>query len=421
MIRKEDFLAAWGEPDEGFDRALDGALRQIRAKEARPVMKKKLSVGLIAALIAVLTLTGAALAVGLNLFGIFGRWDERLAGLAPQSELEAETPGEVETEKTGRSVVEIVNAWYDGEYLIVAYTDDNARTFEPFTPTAEELARMEKAEGFYEGVEPYELGGMDPVEQAFIDAKRAGKPCGFVEYSVFASDQLFAGEDGEIELLPSMGSETTLEDGRRAYLMEFSEGLPAAARNRDELTLRLPILRHESRWWFDGKDTYLLSGPLDAEGRTYEWIDGETHTDYASGPVQIGEAVATVKRSTAETRRFTGEGSCNGVPVHVEAAASAVRAEVRLTSQGAALADPCIVHEHPDGGAEIELRYDFTLTDETGAILRWDGQWVGGDRLSESAAQLDFEGVGRLPGWLSFCIDDQERGTLARITLTPEE
>lgn len=421
MIRKEEFSAALGEPDEGFDRALDAALRQIRAEEARPVMKKKLSIGLLAAVIAILTLTGAALAVGLNLFGIFGRWDGRLAELAPQAELETETPGEVETEKTGKSTVEIVNAWYDGEHLIVAYTDDNARTFEPFTPTAEELARMEKAEGFYEGVEPYELGEMDPVQQAFVEAKQAGKPYGFVEYSVFASDQMFAGEDGGIELIPSVGDETTLEDGRRAYLMEFETPLPEGVRDQEELTLRLPILRHEYRCWFDGKDTYLLSGPLDAEIQTYEWFDGETHTDYASGPEPIGEAVATVKRSTAEARRFTGEGSCNGVPVHVEATVSAVRAEVRLAAQGAALADPCIVHEHPDGGAEIELRYDFTLTDETGASLRWDGRWVGGDRLSESAARLGFEGVGRLPERLSLCIIDKETDGVARITLTPEE
>lgn len=421
MIGRVDFLAALGEPDEGFNRAVDAALRRICAEEARPVMKKKLSIGLLAAIIAILALTGAALAVGLNLFGIFGRWDERIAELAPQAELETGTPGELETDKTGKSAVEIMNAWYDGESLIVAYTDDNARTFEPFTPTAEEFEKMEKAEGFFEGAEPYELGEMDPVQQAFIDAKRAGKPCGFVEYAVFASDQMFAGEDGGIELIPRVGSETTLEDGRRAYLMEFSDGLPEEARNRDELTLRLPILRHEYRCWFDGKDTYLLSGPLDAEMQTYEWIDGETHTDYASAPEQIGEAVATVKRTPAETRRFTGEGTCNGVPVHAEATVSTVRAEVRITTKGKALADPCIVHEHPDGGAEIELRYGFTLTDETGRELPWDGEWVGGDRLSESAARLTFEGAGRLPERLNLSISDKQENSEVQIALTPTE
>ena len=43
MIGREDFLAALGEPDEGFNRALDAALWRISAEEARPVMKKKLS------------------------------------------------------------------------------------------------------------------------------------------------------------------------------------------------------------------------------------------------------------------------------------------------------------------------------------------------------------------------------------------
>lgn len=63
MISREDFMAAYGAPDESFDRAVEAALDGIRAKEAQPIMKKKLSLGLLAAIIAILTLTGAALAV----------------------------------------------------------------------------------------------------------------------------------------------------------------------------------------------------------------------------------------------------------------------------------------------------------------------------------------------------------------------
>ena len=63
MIARKDFLAALGDGDAGFDRALDAALRQVCAKEARPLMKKKLSIGLLAAVIAALALMGAALAV----------------------------------------------------------------------------------------------------------------------------------------------------------------------------------------------------------------------------------------------------------------------------------------------------------------------------------------------------------------------
>lgn len=414
MIGREDFLAALGEPDEGFNRAVDAALRRICAEEARPVMKKKLSIGLLAAIIAILTLTGAALAVGLNLFGIFGRWDGRLAELAPQAELETGTPGEAATEKTGKSAVEIVNAYYDGESLIVAYIDDNARAFEPFTPTAEELARMEKAEGFFEGVEPYELGQMDPIQQAFVEAKRAGKPYGFVEYSVFASDQMFAGEDGGIELIPSVGDETTLDDGRRACLMEFSEGLPEEARNRDELTLRLPILRHECRFWFDGKDTYLLSGPLDAEMQTYEWIDGETHTSYASAPEQIGEAVATVKRTPAETRTYAGEGTYNGVPVHVEATVTSVRVTVEITAMGEAFPDPYAVYcEDGVRGGEY-IRYDFRLEDEKGTALR-----VREISMEGNGMALTCFGDGRLPERLRLTIGvEGEEETGEPIALT---
>ena len=411
MIREEDYLAAFGEPDEGFNRALDDALRQICAEEARPRMKKKLSIGLLAAIIAVLTLTGAALAVGLNLFGIFGRWDERLAELAPQAELETGSPGEVETEKTGRSAVEIVNAYYDGESLIVAYTDDNVRTFEAFTPTPEELARMEKEEG---DAEPFELGPMDPVQQAFIDAKRAGKPYGFVEYSVFASDQMYAGEDVKIELLPSAGSETTLEDGRRAYLMEFSEGLPEEARNRDALTLRLPMLRQESRWWFDGKDLYLLSGPLDAEMHTYEWIDGETHTGYDSGPEKIGEAVATVKRTPAETRAYAGEGTYHGVPVHVEATVTSVRVSVEITAQGEAFPDPYAVYFENGVRGGRYIRYSFWLENEAGKALKVDELSVAGNH-----AALVCYGDGRLPAQLRLTIGAEGEEVSEPILLTP--
>ena len=419
MIDRERFKAALGGPDAGFDRAVDAALRRLREKEARPVMKKKISIGLLAAIIAILTLTGAALAVGLNLFDQFARRDERLARIAPEAALATETPGEVETEEIGKSAVEIVNAYYDGESLIVAYTEENTSTCEPFTPTAEELAKMERED---DGYEPFELSTVAPAKQAFIDAFKAGKPCGYVEYSVFASDHMYAGKDGEIELVPSMGDEMTLEDGRQAYLIEFDTPLPEAARDQEELELYLPILQFEHRQWFDGQHVYFLNGPLDSEARTYEWIDGNTYTDYHRAPERIGEAVATVKRSSAETRLYTGEGDYHGVPVHVEATATAVRAEVRLTSEGAALADPCIVHEHPDGGAEIELRYDFILTDENGALLRWDGQWVG-DGISESAAKLTFEGVGKLPEELRLYImkDGEERAEADSILLKPAD
>lgn len=398
MIEREVFRAALGEPDAGFNRALDAALRSIRAKEAQPVMKKKLSVGLLAAVIAALALMGTALAVGLNLFGLFGRDDACIAQLAPQAELATETPAQVETEKTGVSAVEIVNAYYDGQSLIVSYTAENARTFEPFTPTAEELARMEILDDEFSGNSfmPYEFDGLDPVQQAYADAVEAGRPCGYAEYSVFAADTLYAGEDGTVELVPYTCDEAVLEDGRRAYLVEIAMPLPEAAQNQDELKLRLPILRNEWRVWFDGEKTYTLNGPLDAALRTYEWIDGETHSSYSTDPQKIGEAVATVKRTDGETRRYAGEGSYSGIPVHVTATASAVHASLEIHADGQAFPDLKALSHEADN---LWLWYALKLEDENGTALDMDKSDYYFDMIIG-----EFTGSGNVPEQLRLTI-----------------
>lgn len=395
MIDREAFKAALGVPDAGFDRALDAALRSIRAKEARPVMKKKLSVGLLIAITAIVMLTGAALAVGLNLFERFARRDERLAQVAPQAELATETPGEVETKQTGKSAVEIVNAYYDGESLIVAYTGGSARTFEPFTPTEEELAKMEVVDDDWE---PYELGPLDPVQQAYIDAVRAGEPFGYAEYSVFVSDQWFAGPDGEIELVPRTGDMLHLKEGCTAYLVEFVTPLPEGVRNRDELELHLPIQRNESRVWFDGKNAYFLNGPLDSEARTYEWFDGNTYTSYGRCPERIGEAVATVKRSEAERQRLAGEGRFGGVPITVETQASPLHIALDIEARGEAFPEllPPDWEDRPD---EAFPYYQFLLTDEAGNVLE-----IESGQIEPNAVRLDFRGNGHAPAQLRLYI-----------------
>ena len=135
MIRREDFIDALGMPDEGFTNAVDAALRQVKEGEARPVMKRKMTLTILAAVLAVIALTGAALAVGLNLFDHFGRNDRRLQVVAPDAELVVNDAVEVTTDALGVSKARIDSAYYDGQSLIVAYTLDNYQRCEPFTPT----------------------------------------------------------------------------------------------------------------------------------------------------------------------------------------------------------------------------------------------------------------------------------------------
>ena len=249
---------------------------------------------------------------------------------------------------------------------------------------------------------PYEFGGLDPVQQAYVDAVEAGRPYGYAEYSVFADDTMYAGADGAIELVPYTCDETALEDERRAYLVEIAMPLPEAAKNQGELELHLPILRNEWRVWFDGEKTYTLNGPLDAQMRTYEWLDGETHTSYSSHPEQIGEAVATVKRSDGETRRYEGDGSYNGVPVHVTAMASAVHASLEIRAEGGVFSDLNALCHEADG---LWLWYDLELEDENGATLMMDKSGYESNRVLG-----EFTGNGHVPGQLRLTIGvDGER------------
>ena len=92
-------LEAWHEKNDAqivrdaLDRRLaalgPSAARRARIRERiaeeEPAMKKKLTASLAAALIAALLLAGAALAVGLNLFDVFGKNDERLPQLADEA------------------------------------------------------------------------------------------------------------------------------------------------------------------------------------------------------------------------------------------------------------------------------------------------------------------------------------------------
>ena len=80
-----------------LDAALSGlngdpalAQRVLRCAEEKPRAAKKLSVGLVFALVALLAATGIAAAAALNLFEKFGQNDRRFAEIAPQTAISAE-------------------------------------------------------------------------------------------------------------------------------------------------------------------------------------------------------------------------------------------------------------------------------------------------------------------------------------------
>lgn len=346
---------------EALDRRLSGlepsAARRARIRshlEEEPVMKKKFTASLLAALIAALILAGAAMAVGLNLFDIFGRGDERLSRLAGEAALPTVEVRSVESQALGTTRAAIENAYYDGQSLIVAYSMKNNLRVEEFTPTREELAQAEALEGTV----AIDAGCQEAqaVLSRFHQAQEDGEPFGIVQYLVYPSDHT-ATSDG-IDLPPS--SERTLqgEDGALVCLRECEFPLPEGAQDRDALEIRIELIQSASYLYFDGQTCYRLPG----------------------AQREAGAMTACVERNCGGVRRFLGEGAIGETTARVEAEFSPVYGWIEL-STAARLADP--------GEGRW---YALCVRDERGAQIR-----VRQQEQSEGRLEVLLEGTGALP------------------------
>ena len=363
MIRKEDFIHSIGGPDEGFNRAMNAALLHIQEEERKPVMKRKLTMTLAAAIIAALALTGAALALGMNLFEYFGKYEERLNRLAPQSELKTAEPETVKSESLGTTKATFKNGYYDGQSLLAAFTMENSERYEAFVPTEEMLARMEKVDEDYRAASYDENSpGAEAVED-FLIAVYNGNPCGYVHYSVYPSDHCFA---NGVDLPPWQEYYETMENGNTIYLREFENPLPEAVQNQDRLELRLKLWQMPSYVYFDGNDWYEL----------YEKAQ------------PAGEITAVIPRTDAVMRRFIGESEYNEIPISIETRVSAVRAEVKIAAEGK-------VFPYPG----TDRWYDALLMDESGRVLRSESVSFEGNN-----AEITFNGTGALPEKLTLYV-----------------
>lgn len=361
-------------------------IRQRINQEEEPVVRKKITTGMVLAIVILLGLAGVALAASLNLFEYFGQHDARLAEIAPEATLATEVPETVETSKLGTTVATIHSAYYDGQSLLVAYSIENGTRTERFTPTEEQLARMTKLDA-----PPFiELQGGEgqPILNEYNAALKSGTPYGFSRYSVYPSDHTET-DDG-IDLPPPQEMQESTPEGGQYVLREYENPLPEAARNRESLNIRIPLFQGANYLYFDGKDCYALP---------YEWEEA-------------GAMTATVSRADAQTHHFTGEGTYNGVKVRVEADASAVHADVTVTAEANAFT-----------ALDADSWYMLDVRDAQGNALR--STQDGADDLRTLHAVL--EGTGILPDSLSISILIESEGKGAAIApsapilLTPDK
>ena len=371
MIRREDFIDALGMPDEGFTNAVDAALRQVKEREARPVMKRKMTLTVLAAVLAVIALTGAALAVGLNLFDHFGRNDRRLQVVALDAALVVNDAVEVTTDALGVSRARIDSAYYDGQSLIVAYTLDNYQRYEPFEPTGAELAEMTENRDYL--LEAFGTAEGDPDStEALRDAIDRKQPYGTVEYTIAVGDRCSTAEGVALPIHAK-----AMEDGEEDLLyciQEFETPLPEPARNRETLNLSLPVELCTSWYWFDGESCY------------------EKHERQP-----LATLTAAVSRSEAETRSYRWEGALNGARVSVRAEASPVHIKLYIDAEAGAFPDPATIR--PEAAKADDAWYSFVLTDSRDMEYRFSGGIEG-----EGSLEAEYDGLGYLPDGLTLTV-----------------
>ena len=363
-------------------------IAELESKE-EPIVKRKLSVAVI--LVAALMLLGStalAAGLGLNLFELLGGEDPRLKSIADKAVLETQVPVTVADDKLGEMEAVITNAYYDGESLSVAYAMTNWKRMEPWTPTDEEIALLEPYSDSKWMEHLMHTGGIEPAAN--------GAPFGAVQYQIYASDHMTAnGID-----MPSHDARGGETEDILYEIHEYLSSLPEGVRNQDKLELRIPLHQNVIYFWFDGSQWFMRS-----EGQ--KGVSTMTATVYRDAEVQ--------------TKRYTGSGEVNGVPVTVTVDATINSAEVNIVA-----AEDVFFPISLENGTMVQP-WLIDLSDEQGRFLYEEGS---GFPENDHERHFHCMGTGSLPESLTLrlyswnCneirVDDAAKTAGIVITLTAE-
>lgn len=339
-------------------------IRQRIEREEEPEVKRKMTVGMAFALIAVLALSGIALAAGLNVFELYDEDQPKLAGLSDLSVLEEAAPAVIETEEVGTTTATITNAYYDGLSLIVGYSIENGNAFEDFEPSEEELKNkrpLEITPEVWASNMRHCTAETDAAAiEKIVERCKQGEPFGFVHHCILGDS--YAETDDGATAYGGMAFDSVSEGSARYQLTEFETPLPDAVRNLDHLTVTVRLRMDSPHYYFDGEELYYIPVPP-GEAEKY-----------------VGEVSATVRRSESTIRNYTGECEINGVKVTAEGWLSPVYGWIKLQTDGREVLGlrsetyrPFIADEH--GKVQNELRTDqYRLTaDPYGMEIGFNG------------------------------------------------
>lgn len=345
----------------------------VRASDEKgePIMKKKLSVGLILAMVAVLALGGVALAAGLNAFEHFGKNDDRYAKLAPHAAVEQTAGVQLDDATLGQINARFDSAYYDGLTLSAGIVIDHAQWLDRYTPDSEALSGMTVLAG-----DPFVMAALDESSRAIMqewqDALQNGTPYGWQQITVYASDAVCTDEGMDIP--PDSSMEDMGENGEYIEMRDFEAPLPEALRNLDEITLNCELRYTDLRCYFDGRQIY-----------------------YATASHSIGSIRAVVPRQPDMLRTLHGQTADGSLALTAEV--SPLSAVLTLQGEGTLRALLPEAVSQQLNNADVWL--DVSLQDEAGNAY---ALCEGFDSDAALPLVLSLQGTGTLPGQLSFSL-----------------
>lgn len=250
MPSKREFQAMYPPENDAFDCAVRATIDALPENSPnRMRVKRKMSVGLAAAVILVLALTCAAVAAGL---GVFGRLAEQTANKGYSElyrALDEKSVSMDETLNTGGQTFRLKQAYADENSLFVAYEMTNMRPVVDYTwmPTTEELAQMEQIDDVQPDTGNEERDAM--IRKLLEDGAKNGAAGAIWKIAYLSDGAYLAGTDEYLNILS--GDETLREDGTMIGVKELE--LPEKLKNETSITIEFVLYRATEYDFFDGK------------------------------------------------------------------------------------------------------------------------------------------------------------------------
>jgi len=299
-------------------------IRQAIMQQEEPIMKRKLSLSMALALALAVLLAGLAAAAGLDLFRFFAQEEDylpdMLSGAAPLSTPANAPAVAIETDGNIRASAVICNAYYDGQFLVLAHSLSGSYGFALTEPTDQQLAAAEET-----SYARYPRYAADPAAHqqavanahaqwdslsrtvtmesraamdAFSSAVQRGEAACLAYSTVHVAPRISLNGSSLYSL--GVGSfHTSQQDDSTWYTVEtYPYPLPAAAQDQESLdvALSLDLLTHYL--YFDGSQFYNL--PQDAQR-------------------DIARMQATAIRADVSTSVYAGSGAYQGAQIEAEA------------------------------------------------------------------------------------------------------